>query len=323
MPYPNEIAARLKDPGDFDKFKRTSGGTIYGSKKVPSTIDIIWGHVKGGPTAAWIPQALRFPITNWTLSEAKKWLKDNDINPMTVEDAVPEKRGVQEDKEKKKKEKMKDLRYFNTSEDICFRAIEEEGKRYLTGYASVFDVKSRLILEGGRLFYEDIQRGAFNEVLSNPGLDVIFTFNHDKSKIIARTISGTLSLSADDKGLLFKAEIPNNVSYANDVYELVKRGDLFSNSFAYQALPQDITWGKDENGNRTRSIRKVSNLVDVSVVVHAAFPDTSIAARDLEEIQKLDDEEEKSDDEKELKDKFPIKSDKYKRRLRILKQKLN
>jgi len=89
MPYPNEHAARLRQPGEFkeqpdwaqkgQKFARTSDGTIFGKVKVPSTIDVIWGQLKtqSGKTAA--PQALRFPTKNWTAEKAKKWLADNVV----------------------------------------------------------------------------------------------------------------------------------------------------------------------------------------------------------------------------------------------------
>ena len=54
-PYPNEHAARIKDPSDFKEkpdwstggqFRRTNGGTIYGTIQVPATIAVIWGQLK-------------------------------------------------------------------------------------------------------------------------------------------------------------------------------------------------------------------------------------------------------------------------------------
>lgn len=82
-PYPNEHSARIKSPGLFDEktYKRTKGGTIYGSIKVPATISILWGKLKGSaqPSDKPIPQALRFPTENWTVATAKAWLKDNNV----------------------------------------------------------------------------------------------------------------------------------------------------------------------------------------------------------------------------------------------------
>jgi len=99
MPYPNEHSARLRDPDDFNPktFRRVSGGTIYGKIKVPKTIDIIWGKLKGKdkPKDNPIPQALRFPTKNWTVAKAKKWLKDNNVTYEKFEPAKKEKKQSQ------------------------------------------------------------------------------------------------------------------------------------------------------------------------------------------------------------------------------------
>jgi len=101
MPYPNEHAARFRRPGDFDPdtFRRTEGGTIFGSMKVPKTISIIWGKLKGksGASDPVVLQALRFPTDNWTEAEARKWLKDNDLKPIKFEPATGEKNMEQND----------------------------------------------------------------------------------------------------------------------------------------------------------------------------------------------------------------------------------
>ena len=52
------------------------------------------------------------------------------------------------------------------TEDTQFRAIAEGNKRYLEGYASVFNSRSKPIYENGRLFYEVIDPHAFDELLS-------------------------------------------------------------------------------------------------------------------------------------------------------------
>ena len=101
MPFPHEHSARLQNPAKFSKKKgswsRKSGGTIYGSKKVPGSIDIIWGKLRGRdkPTDNPIPQALRFPISTWTVSEAKAWLKKNNIKYIKFEKATKTKKDTE------------------------------------------------------------------------------------------------------------------------------------------------------------------------------------------------------------------------------------
>jgi hypothetical protein len=95
-PYPNEHSARLQNPNKFDKFRRKADGKLYNKIKVPSTIDILWGHLKDGEDDDWAAQALRFPIKNWTATEAKQWLKDNDIKYERFEPAKKSLEGVLE-----------------------------------------------------------------------------------------------------------------------------------------------------------------------------------------------------------------------------------
>jgi len=197
---------------------------------------------------------------------------------------------------------MKFERRFNTDEH--FRAIEDNGKRYLEGYAAKYNVRSKLIFENGKLFTEELQRGAFDNVLTDNELDVIFTFNHSKDKVMARTTSGTLKLNSDETGLKFRAELPNNVTYANDTYELVSRGDLNANSFAFFITKEGQLWTRDGDGNPVRTITQIKRLSDVSVVTNAAYPETEIAARALEEVETeevetevKDEVEEKSEEE--------------------------
>jgi hypothetical protein len=94
MPYPNEHSARLRDPGDFDPktFRRTNGGTLFGRIKVPVTIGVIWGKLKGSakPSDPPLVQALRFPTKNWTAAAARKWLKDNNVKAIAFEEAKKE-----------------------------------------------------------------------------------------------------------------------------------------------------------------------------------------------------------------------------------------
>lgn len=94
MPLPNEHSFRLRNPSDFDKdsFRRTKGGTIYGSKKVPASISIVWAKLKGKakPSDNPMPQALRFPKDKYTPAQAKKWMTDNNIKYKKFEKAKNE-----------------------------------------------------------------------------------------------------------------------------------------------------------------------------------------------------------------------------------------
>lgn len=179
----------------------------------------------------------------------------------------------------------KEIRYFNVTDGIDCRSIEEDNKRYIVGYAALFNQESRLLTENGKKFNEVLTRTAFDKVLSSPDLDVIYNYNHNNEKLVARSSSGSLKLSVDDKGLMFRAEVPN-VSYANDLYVLVQRGDLSANSFAFNIGNEGQKWEKRGDGTFLRTVSQINGLFDISTVNHPAYPNTSVAARSIEEIEK-------------------------------------
>ena len=77
-PYPNEHAARLLDPAQFDSFRRKNNDFAQG-------IDSIYGLNGNDPVRL---QALRFDAQRFTVSEAKKWLSDHDYKPISFEPAT-------------------------------------------------------------------------------------------------------------------------------------------------------------------------------------------------------------------------------------------
>ena len=58
--------------------------------------------------------------------------------------------------------------------------------------------------------------------------DVKCLINHDFNYVIGRTQAETLTLKLDDKGLYFKCLLPNT-SYARDIYENIKAGNVNRN----------------------------------------------------------------------------------------------
>ena len=113
------------------------------------------------------------------------------------------------------------------------------------------------------------------------------TYNHNRGQLLGRTKSRTLQLGKDEKGLTFRVEIPNTAT-GNEVYELVKRGDLYENSFGFIVTSDDQEWSRDEEGNSIRTIKNVQKLVDVAVCINGAYANTDVAARSLEEVEEAE-----------------------------------
>jgi HK97 family phage major capsid protein len=76
-PFPNEHAARLKDPAQYDSFARENDAGGDG-------IDFIYGIKEGASEL----QAIRFDKDIFTPSEAKQWLADHDFEPILFEEAT-------------------------------------------------------------------------------------------------------------------------------------------------------------------------------------------------------------------------------------------
>ena len=163
------------------------------------------------------------------------------------------------------------------------RALEKEGKRYIDGYAIVYEQKSKLINEWGFSFYETIKRGAADKLLQDPKLDVIATPNHNYEQVIGRTLSGTLQLINDEKGLRYIIEVPNT-SAGNDIYESVKRGDTYESSFTFRVKETGQSWSTDASGVDNREIIEFDKLIEVAPVTWGAYANTAVNARGYKEF---------------------------------------
>ena len=146
--------------------------------------------------------------------------------------------------------------------------------RTLAGYAAVYGQDSRTIVEHGRQFTERIAPNAFAETLAS-GADVKLFYNHDPSMPLARTRSGTLSLTSDRNGLAFTASLPET-TLGNDVRALMQRGDL-SGEMSFGFIVNRDSWNK----NRTERLVESAQLVEISIVQDAAYPQTSSSLRSV------------------------------------------
>jgi len=143
--------------------------------------------------------------------------------------------------------------------------VQTEGKK-LTGFAALYGVESRDL--GG--FTEVIQPGAFADVLASDP-DVYLTFNHSPDKVLARTVSGTLRLSDEKRGLAFEADLGDGPT-AQDVREMVKRGDVSGASFRF--VVADEKW----QGER-RTVTSIAELIDLSLATTPAYEGPSVELR--------------------------------------------
>ncbi|MAK37515.1 MAG: HK97 family phage prohead protease [Flavobacteriaceae bacterium] len=170
-------------------------------------------------------------------------------------------------------ENIMEKRYYKISVEKRENTDSENAAPVIVGHAAVFNTLSDNL--GG--FQERISPQAFDDVLNN---DVRAFFNHDPNHLLARSKSGTLRLSVDEKGLRYEFDVPDTTS-GRDLLVSMERGDVTQSSFAFTV--EKDSWNV-ENGTDIRTIEKVKRLYDVSPVSIPAYPDAddlAVAQRSL------------------------------------------
>ena len=169
------------------------------------------------------------------------------------------------------------LREFRSMKVRELRAEKtDDGKRYLNGYAALYNVLSEDL---GWRMRERIMPGAFTRAIEERH-DVRHLINHDPSLVLGRTKAGTTDLSEDSKGLKFRTELPDT-SYAGDLFASVQRGDIDECSFGFVAVKTAWIDAQDpDNPDYQRSIRELYDvdLFDISTVTYPAYPGTNTTA---------------------------------------------
>jgi HK97 family phage prohead protease len=153
---------------------------------------------------------------------------------------------------------------------------QDDGSLLLVGYASVTDTAYDV-----GFYTETIKRGAFRRTLGeNP--DVQLLINHEGLPL-ARTRSGTLRLSEDDRGLRVEADLDPDDPDVQSLVRKMRRGDIDQMSFAFQATGQE--WNDDYSA---RTITGLSiHRGDVSVVNQGANPAALASVRSQAAIDAL------------------------------------
>ena len=183
-----------------------------------------------------------------------------------------------------------------------------EQNREIRSIARAFTTNGRTVSGYAIRFNEDSAFMGFTERISPSALpasmlenaDIFAYFNHDWSKVLART-PNSLKLDLRNDGLYYEFEAPNTQD-GNDLLEHIKRGEMYGTSFAF-SLPEDGSgevWTKQEDGTYLREIIMFDALYEISPVYTPAYPTTSVSARCLEHVRKLEEQNMKEDEKDEL-----------------------
>ena len=226
-----------------------------------------------------------------------KWGETGECKYETQEEAEDDNEDYDlEENQEKTKIKVWDKKFNNTIMEKRLFNIEnrfetkEDGQEVVVGYGSIFNSRSENL--GG--FYEYISPTAISQETIAKS-DVRALINHDANLVLARSTTGTLYLSIDEKGLRYEFTIPET-SYGKDLAINMKNGNINQSSFAFTVGSDE--WSTDEDGNDVRTITSIDKLYDVSPVTYPAYSqadsDLVVAQRGLamyKEKQEIKEEE--------------------------------
>lgn len=171
---------------------------------------------------------------------------------------------------------------FSRFNEICeLRAIEptENSGHTVEGYAIVYEQEVSI----GGWFNEIVKRGALDGADLT---DVPLFIHHNSDEIpLARSRrnngSSTMKLTADDKGLHFRAELDvENNTDAKALYSAIQRGDISGMSYSFRV--KEEKWLNMDTPTPTREIYKFKKIGEISALWSPAYEGTSIEARDRE-----------------------------------------
>ena len=134
-------------------------------------------------------------------------------------------------------------------------------------------------------FVEYIDRGALDNVdLSK----VLLLYGHDLNSVLARSDAENLQLRADDKGLWFRATLPDT-TLGRDTYTNVANGNLKGCSVGFKI--GDDKWLQGNDGKVIHHIRSFDQLIEISITPIPAYTETSVdVQRSLEAFLKGENE---------------------------------
>jgi HK97 family phage prohead protease len=196
-------------------------------------------------------------------------------------------------------ENMKQVRFVPN--DLCGLQVREDENgqqsRVVQGRAIVFGQRSVNLTpwSSTRVVFEVLEPGCITQELLNRS-DVVYNLNHNSNVVnvlgrFRNSEKDTLKLELRADGVYNECDLPNT-NNANDALELIKRGDINGQSFAFEDDYEDTENGVSyERTNETidgkevwiRHVKRIIGLYDVSIVTHPAYEQTNVGTREQSE----------------------------------------
>jgi HK97 family phage prohead protease len=169
---------------------------------------------------------------------------------------------------------------FIVSDETRAKVVNEE-TRTIRGYGIVFNKESVDLRSHGRVFREVIRPEAVEGVdLSR----VLSMHNHRSERLLGNSASGTMRTGVDSVGVWYEVDLPDSPT-GEDVLVSVRRGDTPGSSFQFDIKSDGEKWSV-RSGKAFREVIAFNGVYEMGPVSEPAYPDTTIAARSVEQMEK-------------------------------------
>lgn len=144
-----------------------------------------------------------------------------------------------------------------------------DSEYYVEGFATTFDQPYELYEYDGVKYFERIDRNALQGADMS---DVIMQYDHS-GKVMARKSNATLVIEPCESGLFIAADLSKSPA-SRELYEEIRNGLITKMSWAFTVAEDEF-----DRETRTRTIKRIKKVYDVSAVSIPANTDTDIKAR--------------------------------------------
>ena len=152
----------------------------------------------------------------------------------------------------------------------------DDGSVSVVGYVAIYGDRAEI----GDLFTEEYGRGCFHDSIER-GDDCRMLAEHEGLPL-ARTSSGTLTLTEDERGVRVETELRADDPDVKRLIPKLERGDLSQMSAGF--LLREANWDHSVDPPHRTIVR--ADLYDVSIVTYPAYEGTEVALRDALQAHK-------------------------------------
>jgi HK97 family phage major capsid protein/HK97 family phage prohead protease len=286
-PYPNEHAARIFHPEDFDDFRRE---TDFGGEG--SGIDAIFG-IKEGVS---LVQSLRFDAEKWTPAAALEWLDEHEFEVIKFEEAAMEESGERHIVSISETEETVIVEFAKAAEEAAEEMEEMSAERkasesvlYRSGTISGVDSNEDRTFDLSISSETPVEREFGYEVLSHSKDSVDLSFlasgnapvllYHDTQRMIGRVLTAWVDPAS--RKLRAKLQL-GTAGESEQAYQEVKSGILRNVSIGYRVGGMEKTDEEIEG----RSVYKVTKFRPLELSFVSIPADESVGVGRASEIQK-------------------------------------